>query len=358
MSSVKFLPENKLGSFLSGMEATSRFVNAHVGEGSLWKALDDVTVEQVAAGLRGPRPCNSCKSALMPVRELVSRYGPGDHEDPLEQAADRTTVLVGARNCGCRAIAYLDGVMLDEPERDPFYEARRSNTTIISVDCAKAAPTCFCNVLGEKAYCDEPVDVNLSPIEDGYVVEAGSEKGRQLLEKAADLLADATDAQLAQRDAMREKTAQELRAQNADYALPEEVKADLPKTVEEAFWRSELSECVQCGGCTAVCPTCYCFLLYDKSASGGGFERVRAWDSCQFTGYSTMAGVPGGPKPDPRRSHMSKFQHRFAHKFWYDPLNWNTVGCVGCGRCAETCPGSIDLRRVLSRVKEEAAKNG
>jgi predicted aldo/keto reductase-like oxidoreductase len=118
------------------------------------------------------------------------------------------------------------------------------------------------------------------------------------------------------------------------------------------------SECVQCGGCTNVCPACYCFLLSDEEYAEDAYERTRARDSCQFTGYSQMAGPPGTLAPDPRRNHMSKFQHRFAHKFWYNAVSPGILGCVGCGRCRDTCPGAIDLRRVLTEVSRQRVKNG
>jgi succinate dehydrogenase/fumarate reductase-like Fe-S protein len=64
-----------------------------------------------------------------------------------------------------------------------------------------------------------------------------------------------------------------------------------------------------------------------------------------------MAAPAGVARPDPRRTHMDKFQRRFAHKFWHDVTVNGMLGCVGCGRCFETCPGSIDLRRVITAIR-------
>ncbi len=357
MAEPKFLAENMLGSFLACLETARKFANALIDGTALWKSVDDVAVEQIAGGLRSARPLNSFKSVLLPARELVARYGEGEQKDPLQEAADSTVALVGVRGCGCRALAYLDAVMLNEPP-ESFYRVRRENTIVISVDCAEAAPTCFCDLLGGNAYPEELFDVNLSPVESGYVAAAGSKKGSELLEKNQRLFSEATPAHLEQMRQMRQETAEQLRQQNREYTFPEDFQEDLPQSVEGMFWRYELSGCVQCGGCTAVCPTCYCFLLYDGERAPGAYERVRAWDSCQFSGYAVMAGPPGATKPDPRREHMSKFQHRFAHKFWYDLVNWGVLGCVGCGRCGQTCPGAIDLRRVLSEVKKERVEHG
>ena len=357
MAERKFLPETHLAEFIGSLPARSKFVNTSAQQSSVWKAPDKAHPERMSEGLRRARPFNSFKSALLPAREVLARYGARELEDPLDEAAERTVALVGVRGCESRALAYLDKVMLSEPVADPFYAARRRNTIIVCVDCAQAASTCFCNLLGEKAYAEGLFDVNLSPVKEGYLLEAGSDRGREILEASRNLLSEVTGAHLEELEAMRAAAAEQLERQNAEYRFPEDIKDALPKTIEEVFWRSELSECVQCGGCVAVCPTCYCFLLYDRQAGAEGYERVRVWDCCQFTGYTPMAGPPGTRKPDPRRTHMNKFQHRFAHKFWYDPTNWGVLGCVGCGRCGETCPGSIDLRRVLSAVKEKVAGN-
>ena len=356
MAEAKWLPDETLGDFLRRLPGERKYVNRLSDGTATWASLDDADPAEVLAGLRGLRPFYSAKSVLMPASELVARYG-RDEGDPLDEIADATVTVIGVRGCGCRALAYLDRVMLDEPMADPFYEVRRRNSFVVGVDCAVAAASCFCNLLGQTAYPDANYDLNLSPLADGFLVEAGTEAGQGAMDQAASLLADATAAQIEEREAMRGRTAEQLGEQNAEYHFPEDWAASLPATLDEFLWRSELANCVQCGGCTAVCPQCYCFLLYDQASDEGAYERVRVWDSCQFTGYSEMAGPPGALKPDPRRDHMSKFQHRFAHKFWYNPLMLGILGCVGCGRCADTCPGAIDLRKVLSRVERACAEH-
>ncbi len=357
MAEPRFVPDAKLVDLLKGLPGGRKVVNVSSDETQVWADLGESDPSQVAAGLRGPRPFNSFKGALMPATELVARYGKAEG-DPLEEISDLTVAVIGVRGCECRAITYLDRIMLDEPMADPFYRTRRDNAFIVGVDCAVPADTCFCNLLAEAAYPEVNYDLDLSPIDDGFLVKAGSENGREALEGRGSLLAEPTAGQLEQRKRMRLSAAERLTEQNAEYEFPEDFASGLPQTLEQLFWRAELGNCVQCGGCTAVCPQCYCFLLYDQRTDGDAYERGRLWDSCQFTGYSQMAAPAGLAKPDPRREHMSKFQHRFAHKFWYNPLTLGILGCVGCGRCAATCPGKIDLRRVLSNVNKACAEHG
>jgi Fe-S oxidoreductase len=42
------------------------------------------------------------------------------------------------------------------------------------------------------------------------------------------------------------------------------------------------------------------------------------------------------------------------HKFAYLPENVGLYGCVGCGRCIQSCPVQLDIRQVLQRVQREA----
>ena len=357
MPDIKFVPDEKLVGLLGKVPGDLKVTNVLSDDTAVWDRLDVAKPEEVVAGLRAARPFYSAKSVLMPASEVIVRYGRAGG-DPLDDASRVTMAVIGVRGCECRALTYLDRIMLDEPMADPFYQARRKNTTVVGVDCALAADSCFCNLLGETAYPEVNYDLNLSPIGRGFLVEAGTERGNQVIKNAASMLSDATPAQVEERGSMHGRCAEQLASQNAEYSFPENYVASLPGTLDELLWRVEMANCVQCGGCTAVCPQCYCFLLSDAALGPGAYERARLWDSCQFTGYSEMAGPPGTIKPDPRREHMSKFQHRFAHKFWYNPLMLGILGCVGCGRCGDTCPGAIDLRRVLSQVNRAYAKHG
>jgi len=364
MADTWFLSEEGLRAFLESIECDRTLAGAkiesqseRIDDTSLWLPLEEATDEQLRAGLRSPRPVDSYKAALLPPRELVARYGKGAGADPLAEAAGRAVALVGMRACECRALAYLDRVMLGEPVEEPFYKQRRENCVIVSVDCAEAAESCFCNLLDQPAFPEANFDVNLSPVEGGYVVASGSEKGRALIEANKPRLTPAGADHIGQQERMRERTSEALREQNAEFAPAEDLAESLPDALDGLFWADQLAECVQCGGCTAVCPTCYCFMLYDRQGRPQGYERVRTWDSCQLTGYSVMAGPPGTVKPDPRRQHMSKFQRRFTHKLWHDVLVNETYGCVGCGRCRETCPGAIDMRQIITEVTTAKVKN-
>jgi len=141
-----------------------------------------------------------------------------------------------------------------------------------------------------------------------------------------------------------------VRSQNAPFsfsasdgsppALPEQ---------DDPRWQAFAADCVECAACTNICPTCYCFYLYDQAPQPDLFERVRNWDSCLLGTYHRMAGTPN-MKASPRPRLFSRLANRVLHKFVYSPQQVGLLGCVGCGRCVDACLGAIDIRRAVQEL--------
>jgi formate hydrogenlyase subunit 6/NADH:ubiquinone oxidoreductase subunit I len=243
--------------------------------------------------------------------------------------------------------------LLEGEFRDPFYAARRQAQTLISVDCAEAHETCFCTALGCKPYAEAGFDLNLTPVAGGYLVEAGTDKGRAILQRAGSAAKPATDAQLAEREAVRRHTAEAIEKQTKGLRVSEKIQASLLAAQKSGKGLEASGECVECAACTFICPTCYCFYLHDQPAGKDRFERLRTWDSCLLGDYARMAG-PRGAKPTPRPRLRSRFVNRLLHKYAFGPEQFGATGCVGCGRCIEACFGKIDIRKVLRECAGDA----
>ena len=52
----------------------------------------------------------------------------------------------------------------------------------------------------------------------------------------------------------------------------------------------------------------------------------------------------------PRTEKFQRVRQRFMHKFKYFPDNFQSVACVGCGRCVVNCPVNIDVREFLAKM--------
>jgi len=260
----------------------------------------------------------------------------------------RPVLLIGARACELRAAAYLDRVMLGGEVADPAYRGRREATTIVSCDCVECADSCFCTRVGGRPFATDGFDVNLTPLPDGWLVEVATEKGRALLAGASP--GEATAEQLAQRERIRGEMTERVARQNEAFgftAVDAEPMA-LPEGDDPA-WGRHAGDCVECGACTNICPTCHCFYLYDQSVGEESFERLRTWDSCLLGTYHRMAGGVN-MKSTPRPKLAGRLANRVLHKMVYSPQQYGLSGCTGCGRCVEACLGGLDVRKIVDAL--------
>ena len=175
-------------------------------------------------------------------------------------------------------------------------------------------------------------DIFFREIPEGYIARVATEKGqaadrgRGLFEEAA---ADEWKATRGKIRGGREKP-----LFNLERVTPGWSSAFPMKT----FWKRVSAKCINCGICTYLCPTCHCFDLCDLQPRGQG-ARFRCLDSCAFPDFTKMA------VHNPREEKWRRYRQRVSHKFNFFYQNFQTIACVGCGRCVAHCPVNLDLRR-------------
>lgn len=274
-------------------------------------------------------------------------------EDLLSNPQDKKSVITGVKACDLRAISILDHIFLDPDYIDPFYKSRRDNIIIISGDCPEPRDCCFCTLVGLNPFPENGFDLNLSFLDDGTLVEVGSEKGAELLRETKRTFQQANPEQIKRRGENRQKAVSMLRETNKEFAFPLENLASLiEEKYEDPDWKEACKTCVSCCACTNICPSCHCFLLIQDTPGGDDqrktFEMLRSWDSCQSTGFSRVAGGA-----NPKKRLHNRFANRFHCKLQYKPRNYNIFACTGCGRCFEACQGKIDVRQVLTLLAKD-----
>jgi len=288
------------------------------------------------------RVCTPVKEFLFPLRELAAVF-----PEPQEPEKVGPFALFGLKACDLRAMEILDKVFAEEEFEDPLYLARREKMLVISSDCTEPGESCFCNVLEGKPYAEDGYDLNVSPVEDGFIVQAGSQKGRGFLSAHADLFGDVPDALLAERDERRAEAQRRLKEANARFQLDAPLKEIVQERYESDVFDEEARTCVECQACTRVCPTCHCFYLYDTKQKDY-FAKMKMWDSCMRVGYAEVAGGA-----NPRKMLGDRLRHRLMHKFAYFLDRYGIEMCVGCGRCVDAEAGDVDIRVVLKKLNDE-----
>ncbi|MBN2572627.1 MAG: 4Fe-4S dicluster domain-containing protein [Ignavibacteriales bacterium] len=251
-------------------------------------------------------------------------------------------LIIGVKSCDLRALEILDKAMINNEFVDQAYKHWRDNAIIISTDCLSITNTCHCTLTGGKPYSESGFDINLSKSFYNYHLTVGSQKGEELVEfmKKSITIEDDKPDILKNVANQRQEVIELLNKQNEEYFRSEDYSGLINSKLSK--WETYSRECVGCGGCTNICPTCYCLILNDETKSEQ-FVKVRSYDSCQLNGYARVAG--GGT---PRPKMAERFRNRYMCKFSYMKSNFNTIGCTGCGRCTDVCPAKIDFRRTVS----------
>ena len=286
--------------------------------------------------LDGYRSVDPPKLLAYKVRERVAPFA----------GSSSAALLAGVKACDVKAFEVLDRALINADFTDPAYASWRERTTVLSFDCTDVGPTCHCTLTGGKPFAETGFDANAARFGQHYFLSAATEKGRTLLELIRrHARVDAARNQMPPAVEIRraEMTAR-VQAQNEAFQRPEDYGR--LRSIPPEGWREEARECVGCGACTHICPTCICLIL-NEEGRGGDFVKVRSYDSCQLQGYARVAaGVSPRPRVDER------FRHRYLCKFVTMKGEFGTLGCTGCGRCTEACPGGIEYRSVVRRLME------
>ncbi len=282
------------------------------------------------------------KGVFFPQAECMVRFEQqlDRFNEAREVPLDTTpTVLYGVRPCDARSFLLLDRIFLGQQYLDPYYRARRENTLVIGLACDHPRQTCFCHAFGSGPYDRSGSDILLRRAGDAYLAEAASERGAGLLSELDLPLAEAQHLEQA-----AESEAQAL-ARLSEIEPIAGIEKMLPTLFDSPVWAEVSEKCLACGTCTYTCPECHCFNIEDRLLAHGG-ERLRGWDSCMYPTFTQQASGYN-PRPD----QGARWRQRTMHKFEYLPRNVALYGCVGCGRCIQSCPVRLDIRQVLRRVR-------
>jgi len=276
------------------------------------------------------------KSVFLPQSEVLCTF----EDDEVREAAlsNEKAVLFGVRPCDARALLCLDTVFGgDNGVKDPYYFARRTEATIVALACNEPLPGCFCTSVGGGPADRTGADIIVSDIGDSLLFQACTDRGEALMTECANAFRKPGKS-----ETKRAATLAENAGKGMSKVSIEGLKEKLDKSFDSAVWDSIAQTCLGCGVCTYLCPTCHCFDMTDETDGKRG-ERIRTWDSCQYSLF-TLHASGHNPRPSP----TERMRQRIMHKLCYAPENFDQVFCVGCGRCVRNCPVNLDIRETIT----------
>lgn len=335
---MKILTRTQLSGWLDDLAKEYTLIAPHILSGVLLYQPVESSAEVAWDFIR---PALSAKEAFFPPTErlmLIEKY---PQEIKLHETLPKEKqILFAVRPCDVRGIQALDALFIETEPVDSYYARRRENTLLVGLACKEMGETCFCTSVGGAPDDSSGMDLMLTEVEGGYVLEAITDRGARLVGE-----------RLPVSDGQWRTGITSTVANHPKMPLP--TKETWPAFFNDPYWPAMSERCLSCRICAYVCPTCRCFDVRDEVLpSGDGqnqFERIRCWDSCAGATYRRIAGGH-----NPRAEKGQRLRNRFFCKFYYYPEQYAFQACTGCGRCIDACPVNIDITEILAYLAERA----
>jgi len=296
----------------------------------------------------------SAKGTIYPQSQTMFNYTlDPDREDhhllTEPENNDQPTAVIGIRPCDAAAFVQVRR-NFDAPDyQDPYWLKAYEDTVLVGLACDRPGPACFCTSTGGGPYYGEALDVLLVDNEDHYLAQVVSEKGATFLEKAG--WSETVDSDTAMKTIQARQEAAENRI-NSTMETGNLADAETMVLYDASFWEDVAFACINCGTCTFLCPTCWCFDIQDETHGMEG-RRIRNWDSCMFPLFTLH-----GSGHNPRGENVQRVRQRFMHKLKYYVDKYEAgIQCVGCGRCVSQCPVNIDIRKVCELMNSTGGQS-
>jgi sulfhydrogenase subunit beta (sulfur reductase) len=335
-----------------GYEVLAPFLGR--GRDSVFDVVSDENRDQVQ--IHVPNPYYPPKRFVFPHMErtmMIHKKADGDLSfEPMYEAPKRA--LFGIRSCDTRGIYHLDRFFLGRDFKDTYHELKRKNLFLVNVVCTDRdldiGDQCFCMCTDSGPAARENFDLQLMDLGmNEFMAVAGTPAGEALF--TAPFYKKCTAAHVERRAVVLEEARKKLKDATTWFSAA--VRQVSAGRVSEKTWQEIGNRCMECGGCTFVCPACTCFTVTDREVAPNEIERLRVWDSCAFSGFTRMAGGH-----NPRKAVHDRRNRRFFRKLHhYFVQRELSVACIGCGRCAEVCHGEIGMPSVVEIIRRASMES-
>ena len=299
-----------------------------------------------------PNPYYPPKRFVFPHIERLLKVRRHDGTFQIEPTyRERKRAIFGIRSCDLSGIWHLDRFYLGREFRDLYYAKRRQNLFLVNVVCTDPerdiGEECFCPCADTGPAAREHFDLQLMDLGGDFMAVAGTPAGEAFF--AQPMFKQATAAHVEKRRAILGEVRKRFKTTTSWF--PATVRYVSQGNILEKTWEEIGNRCLECGGCTYVCPACTCFTVSDRKVGPDEIERVRIWDACALGGFTRMAGG-FNPRRAVHDRRNRRFMRKLAHYFIQREL---TMACVGCGRCAAVCHGDVGMPSVVEMIRRATA---
>jgi ferredoxin len=329
----RFITQASLNRWLTQIVSDGKHLYAPVNKGAKVDfgrvaSADEIVFDHI-------QTTQSAKSVAFPRTDVLFSYEKEKGKVQLENAdltAYPETVVFGLHPCDAAGFNPL-GAIFNWDYKDELYNARMERTVVITLACTKADEYCFCTSVNGGPGNTAGSDIQLTPVNGGFLVEILTEKGEALVK-----------ADEAAFDADRGDSKEEYLVKLPEKFDIKTVQEKLQTAFESPIWKAQSQRCIGCGACAYVCPTCACFDI-QEDAHGTKGKRLRCWDSCGFALFTLHTSGH-----NPRQTQAQRWRQRLLHKFSYMPDRLSVRGCTGCGRCSRACPVDMNIAEHLRSI--------
>lgn len=301
-----------------------------------------------------PNPYYPPKRYVFPHIQKLFTIRTDEHPTIEPMKEGKKQAVFGIRSCDVAGIFHLDRFYLGNTFKDNYYEEFRNRTFLVNVVCSDATvdvdDDCFCVCADTGPAARENFDLQLMDMHNdrGEVMAvAGSPRGEALF--ALPFFTKAKPEHVTRRREILSEVRKRFKLATSWYSAA--TRFITQGEITEETWKKVGDRCLECGGCSYVCPTCTCFTVTDRTIGPNETERVRMWDACALSGFTRMAGGH-----NPRRAVHDRRNRRFFRKLGYYFIQRELMpSCVGCGRCVSVCHGDVGMPHVVEILRRETA---
>ena len=316
------------------------YAPVHVHDRGMWETdglIRYQEIETVDEIVNDQQSDFSPKEVIYPVAQTIFTFDENSCKET--RSNDPKGIIIFMRPCDINGLKRLDNMFLaNGGMSDVYYKAMRDKVKIFMMECERSWENCYCVSMGTNRTENYSVAWQLH----GDMI--------QLKIKDAEFLGYFEWA------AECEYEPNFITENERKVKVPDIKSPDMLKEVFALdFWKKYNDECISCGGCNTVCPTCSCFdtvdyLNQENSRKG---ERRRIWSSCMLPDFSKTAGGNIARK-FPEQMMRFKTMHKvYDYNARY---GGNEHMCVGCGRCIQRCPEKICFADTINTLSGEVER--